>query len=75
MKQITVPAKRDVFIEFTNTPLNRKRISCEITEYFGKSCKECWIKKYNPTQCCGGLCELCTFEGCPHQGGRRVLYA
>jgi hypothetical protein len=75
MTQVTALAKPDAFIEFTNMPSNHKWISCEITEYFGKSCKECWIKKYNPTQCCDGPCEICTFEDCPHCGGRRTLYA
>jgi hypothetical protein len=75
VKQVTAPAKLDTFIEFTNMPLNHKRIGCEITEYFGKSCKACRVRKYNPTQCCDGPCEICTFEDCPHCGGRKGLYA
>jgi hypothetical protein len=44
MKQVTALAKLGIFTAFSNMPQNHKWISCEIAEYFGKSCKERWIK-------------------------------
>jgi hypothetical protein len=43
---------------------------CRVPMFFGKTCRECMIKKFSPLLCCDGPCEVCGFEDCPHHGGK-----
>jgi hypothetical protein len=54
---------------------DRKIDLCFVNQFFGKSCRECFLKKYKPEACCDGPCEVCGHADCPHHGGKVSLYA
>ena len=47
-----------------------KAYDCRVPIYFGKGCRECLIRKFKPTMCCDGPCEVCDIEDCPHHSGK-----
>ena len=47
---------------------DHRAYDCRVPMFFGKTCRDCLIKKFKPFMCCDGPCEVCGFEDCPHHG-------